>query len=157
MMSELKSSVSCPETCRDFFPSLHVGIGELQTEYFRLIGTSASVILFLCVHSWDGMHLCICICRRIREWNPRIHSLEFEVCVFWAARGRGMSPKLTVTTLSGMTRVCVCYEWQQVMGACSCRVRPQAYWWPPHVFMYINTQIQRPVCPLHSMGVLCVF
>lgn len=41
---------------------------------------------------------------RIREWNPRIHSLECEVCVL-SSPERGMSPKLTVTTLSGMTRV----------------------------------------------------
>lgn len=79
---------------------------------YGFIGSSGSVILFLfvSVHSWDGMHMCVCICRRIREWNPRIHSLECEVCVLSRAEGRGMSSKLTVTILRGMTRVWVSYE-----------------------------------------------
>lgn len=82
--------------------------------------------------------MCVCICRRTREWNPRIHSLECEVCVFWAARGQGMSPKLTVTTLSGVTQSARVMSdsrwWVRAHAGCAQR----ACWSLPHVFTYAN-------------------
>lgn len=49
--------------------------------------------IFVCVSArWsDGMRVCVCICRRIREWDPRIHSLECEVCVLSSPRARNVS------------------------------------------------------------------
>lgn len=40
---------------------------------------------------WYAYSMCVCICWRIREWDPRIHSLECEVCVLSNPRARNVS------------------------------------------------------------------
>lgn len=102
----------------------------------KLTGTSAHVILCLCVHTRAGV--CLCATPYVRElgsgdpeytrWNVK--------CVFWAAWGQGMSSRFTVTSISGPTRVWVL--WQQVMGAGSWGVRLKAYW-SPHTVIYTKT------------------
>lgn len=173
-VSKKAQTGSCIETFRALFElngnwddsSSLCWSDKLEAADSRFNGTSGSVILFLrmsFVHSCAGMHMRVCICWRIREWNPRIHSLECKVCVFRAAQGRGMSPKLSVTTLSGVTgAVCVCYEWQQVMGVSSSRrVRLEA---PSistsHTYACTQKHIARTALRLSpstpSMGVTCV-
>lgn len=58
---------------------------------YSFSGTSGPAILFVPLHSCDGMHMCVCICQRIREWNPGIYSLEFKVCVLSIHRARNVS------------------------------------------------------------------
>lgn len=67
---------------------------ELQAANYSFNETSGTVILSLCMsaHSCCGMHMCVCICWMIREWDPRIHSLECEVCVLSGPRGKECLP-----------------------------------------------------------------
>lgn len=67
---------------------------ELQAANYSFNETSGTVILSLCMsaHSCCGMHMCVCICWMIREWDPRIHLLECEVCVLSGPRGKECLP-----------------------------------------------------------------
>lgn len=78
---------------------------KIKTVGFGFVRTSASI--YFCVSLRTHATVCIYVSAYVgglgsgtpeyTRWNVK--------CVFWAARGRGMSPKLTVTTLSGVTRV----------------------------------------------------
>ena len=46
---------------------------------------------YACVHLPSGMLMCDSICWRIKEWEPRIHSLECEVCVLSGSRAKNVS------------------------------------------------------------------
>lgn len=92
-------------------------------------------LISLCVHSWVGMRICVCICWRIREWDPRIHSLECEVCALSSLRARNVSQTH-----------CTNFKWQDVVCVMSDRGdacilmqgAPQALLVPiPHVHLCI--------------------
>lgn len=84
-------------------PTLCAGAMNLRLRILVLLDVSFYFCVCLCTHAM----VCICVSAYVgglgsgtpeyTRWNVK--------CVFWAARGQGMSPKLTVTTLSGMTRV----------------------------------------------------
>lgn len=87
------------------------------------------------------------------QWNVK--------CVFWAARGQGMSPKLTVNILRAWPhRVCVLWV------TAGDGHRPETCCLPPHIFTHTNTltnqthahtHVEQPICPFHGVGVMYVF
>lgn len=72
------------------------------------------------VHSCIGMRICACICRRTREWDLRIYSLECQVCVL---KGHECLLIPLYQPLSDMATVCVCVFWVMgVMDEFCCRM-----------------------------------
>lgn len=116
--------------------------------------------VFVSVHSCDGMHMCVCICRRIREWDPRIHSLECEVCVLSGPGARNVSQTHCNNFKWHDQSACVMSDsrwWVRAHAGCAPRPVGHHHMFFTYTNTHQNIQTRWPVCPLHSMGVMCVF